>query len=213
MAQLSARRTRRITTFRLHKPEWVDPYPSIPGTQPEKMIFEALVMRHIYFIFQGPLPELERGKYVTLDDPAFKPDFVLPEYRLIIDPFSPFHHSLPEGAERDARKRAIYRAFGYAFCHPWAVAPGVFVIDQPEYPHGEFRGALALLSAITELARGPRLKLKDPRDIKAKARIGYRLGPYLGAGATGVALANAARKKPHSLVLRRGRHARSRTRR
>lgn len=202
MARVQTRRKRRPTTFRLHRPHWVDPYPWIPGTEPEKRLFEALIKRHVYFLFQASLPELEKGLYVTMNDPKYKPDILIPEYRLILDPFSPYHHSLPEGEERDARKRAIYRAFGYRFCHPWAYAEGLFILDQPEYARGRYQGGEALLGALPELASAPIAKLTDPRDLRARS-VGYRLGENLGAGATSVAAANKARARPKGMAIRR----------
>lgn len=130
---LRTRRNRRQTrgTFKLYKPKWIDPYPAIPGTEPEKRVFDALMKMHVYFIFQGQAAEMERGQpFFKLAPVGYKPDFVLPEYRLIIDPFSPFHHSLPEAAKRDQDKIAVYSAAGYAYYHPWAIAPGLWSWDQ-----------------------------------------------------------------------------------
>lgn len=122
------RRKRRQTKgrFRLHKPRWVDPYPSVPGTEPEKRVFAALRQRNIYFIFQGQIPSFEKGNPLYFMAPAnYKPDFVLPEYRLIIDPFGVFHHSLKGAAESDRNKIARYASAGYAYYHPWFGVPGV----------------------------------------------------------------------------------------
>jgi len=130
---VSYRRTRRQTPgkFKLRKPRWIDPYPWIDGTEPEKRVFEMLMKRGIYFIFQGQVPEFERGGSKEFLAPVgYKPDFVLPEYRLIIDPFSPFHHSKEDAAKRDVNKVAVYSAAGYAYYHPWATAPGVWTWDQ-----------------------------------------------------------------------------------
>ena len=159
---LTVRRTRRQARgkFKLLKPHWIDPYPHIPGTEPEKRIFQALRMRNIYFIFQGQVPELTPGGMgidlrkslnkqtikaggrvtsVTLGLIAYIPDFVLPEYKLIIDPFSPFHHSQEESVERDVRKVSLYNTLGYNYYHPWAVAPGQFVLDQRPQSIGRWR--------------------------------------------------------------------------
>lgn len=125
---ISTRRRRRQTrgSFRLHKPRWVDPFPQIPGTEPEKRVFAALVQRGIYFVYQGQVPEFEKGSPMYfLAPPNYKPDFVLPEYRLIIDPFGAFHHSTEEAAKRDTGKIARYSAAGYAYYHPWWGVPGV----------------------------------------------------------------------------------------
>lgn len=130
---LRSRRSRRQTPgrYKLHKPVWIDPYAAIPGTEPEKRVFEMLVKMHVYFIFQGQAPEMEKGHpFFKLAPVGYKPDFVLPEYKLIIDPFSPFHHSLKDAAARDRDKIAVYSAAGYAYYHPWAVAPGRWSWDQ-----------------------------------------------------------------------------------
>lgn len=221
---LLVRRNRSPRKFRLHRPPWVDPYPAIPGTEPEKRIFAALIQRRIFFIFQGQIPELKRGLFVTLAIPGYKPDFVLPEYKIIIDPFSPFHHSLPGAAERDARKIGLYTALGYKVYHPWAEADGVFIFDQARYNvykqgkqsavHGHYNGALALLSAIDDLQRPPKFSENlTKREKRLKRSPGYELGPFLGAGATSVAAANKKRKKPKPIGLaqgqRRTRHGRS----
>lgn len=265
--RLSVRRRRREGGgFRLHKPHWVDPFPFIPGTEPEKRIFEALVRRHHYFIFQGDIPELSRrararlaaeeagllgelrqleNRILKLDkaasvspvelrrkqrllgevwakrallrelsrrnpagvfvyEPAFKPDFVLPEYRVILDPFGIFHHSLPEAVKRDAVKSVVYRALGYAFYHPWWDERGFFWADAAGGGQRIRRvgfDTVALLMDIPELRRGPTQKLVDPADIAAKKHPGYRLGENLGLGANSVALANSKRKRPPRLTL------------
>lgn len=210
---LTNRRHRRRgrTVFRLHKPRWQDPFPWIPGTEPEKRVFEALVRSRIYFIFQGPLPELEDGKYVTLAAAAYKPDIVIPEYRVIIDPFSPFHHSLPEQVPSDQRKAAIYTALGYVFVHPWAYPDGVFVLDHDgPVVRGRYDGAFELLTAIPALHGAPVAKLTRKEDIVAKQTVGYRLGKNLGAGATSVAAANIRRTRPKPLTIRAGSRRRRR---
>jgi hypothetical protein len=131
---------------------------------------------------------------------------------------------------RDTRKLALFAAAGYETYHPWAVAPGVFVLDQPQHNIGEWRngrpvivgrgkrahirthkspqpphsrpmGALDLLNSLPYIQAGPRFPLIDPEDIQAKRLVGYRLGPHLGAGAGGVAAANHARRRPKTLGL------------
>lgn len=202
--RLEVRRRRRAENrkFRLKKPVWLDPYPGIPGTEPEKRLFEALMRRRIYFVFQGDLPEYKDFKKLpTLFVPAFKPDFVLPEYRVILDPFGVFHHSLPEAVKRDAIKSVVYRSLGYAFYHPWWDDRGFLLEDNGVFRRVGF-DALAVLDQISELRLGVRAKLTDPADIAAKVHPGYRLGKNLGAGAGSVALANKKRTKPKRLTLK-----------
>lgn len=226
--RLTTRRRRRQhrTKFRLHKPRWIDPFPHIPGTEPEKRFFSALVDQRIFFIFQGQIPELTSGLMAQLEIPGYKPDFVIPEYKVIIDPFSPFHHSLPGAVERDARKVMLYTAFGYVYYHPWAIEPGVFLLDQDHLRRvvrssaearrrlgrfklkdvGDFKGikgsAGDILRMIPELHGRKRGTLTD-KQKRLKALYGYELGPFLGAGATSVAAANRRRRRPPLLELRR----------
>lgn len=232
---LRTRRTRRQTRgrFKLHQPQWVDPYPQIPGTEPEKRVFALLVQMRVYFIYQGQVPEFEKGgKWWTLAPPNYKPDFVLPEYKLIIDPFSPFHHSLPDAVKRDVVKVASYSVAGYAYYHPWALGGNRWSWDQyhdarkkikvgltrirlyagvnadeNRYRNlsrdlsGQAMSTFEMLHSIPELMQGPKYKLTDPRDIKAKQSPGYRIGEYLGAGATSVGAANTARARKTPLMM------------
>lgn len=203
-ARLSVRRRRRAETkFRLKKPHWVDPFPFIPGTEPEKRLFEALVRRHIYFLFQADLPERRDfpGKLPLFFDRNFQPDFVVPEYRVIIDPFGVFHHSLPEAVKNDAVKSVLYRSLGYTFVHPWWDDRGFLLEDSGNFRRVGF-DALAVLDSIPALRRGPTVKLTDPLDIAAKRNPGYRLGKHIGAGANSVAIANSMRKHSKPLEFR-----------
>lgn len=194
------KRSQVLRGYRLHKAGWVDPFPWIPGTGPEKELFEWLVRRRIYFIFQGQVPELEPGgKYAGSAVPNYEPDFILPQYRIIIDPFSPFHHSLPSAQIRDIEKIALYEAIGYRYYHPWALAPGQWSFDQDGVNHGRFSTA-ELLNQMPELGRTP-LPLSDAE--QPYVGQGYRLGQNLGAGATSVAAANRARVKARELRLAR----------
>lgn len=268
---IRVRRTRRqgVGKYKLKKAPWLDPHPLIPGTEPEKRVFALLYDLRIYFIYQGQVPEFEKGgKYYTMAIAGYKPDFVLPEYKLIIDPFSPFHHSLDAAVARDQRKVALYNMAGYAYYHPWAVASGVWTWDQYHNTSSTLKlgtrtvkfavnsagkrvgwehvyqtkdgklvtkdgkplkmrtrkvtdrislyqgvnadansyrginrslhgtttmGTHEMIMSIPEINAGPRYKLTDPRDKKAKQNPGYRIGEYVGAGASSVGAANRAR--------------------
>lgn len=173
--------------FKLFKPEWIDPFPWIAGTKPEKMIFAALRLRRIYFIFQDSLPEWNAGYFTTLQLPYYIPDFVLPQYKVIIDPFSDYYHLLPDAVARDAYKMAVYEALGYNFIHPWA-------------SEIESKGGVAILNDIPELAAPPKYPMPT-REVPYQA-VGYRLGPYVGIGSTSVGAANRKRARPRALELR-----------
>ncbi len=220
MARIQTRRRRRPTKFRLHKPVWVDPYPHIPGTEPEKRIFEQLMKLHIYFVFQGDTKELqEEVKGLLLHNRDFKPDFILPEYRVIIDPFGIYHHTLPDAIQRDFWKGVVYSGAGYAFYHPWWGNQGwewnqnISYIDRIRGRRGKHPNlsvgttahgydTLGILLKMPELWRGIKYPLKNKVDIEAKRRDGYRLGKNLGTGANSVAAANKARARPRAKNLR-----------
>jgi hypothetical protein len=193
--RISSRRSRRQTVgkSRLHPAPWIDPYPWVPGTLPEKMLFAELVFRRIYFVFQGDFTPQEKQLIPTLQVPGFKPDFLLPEYRVVLDPFGEFAHTQGDSIQRDRLKYVVYTGIGYSFYHPWASE----ITD---------RGAALFLDKVVELGRPPVQKL-SPIDAAAKAQQGFRLGQYLGAGANSTAAGNKARagRKLHVVSIRRGR--------
>ena len=198
-----ARRIRRSQTrrnWRLKKPLWQDPYPWIPGTGPEKHLFEALTLMGIYFVFQGQIREFEEGDYITLSVPGYEPDFVLPEYRVILDPWSPFHHSIASHTQTDVQKIALYEAMGYRYIYVWALAPGVWAFDQVGFQHGRMT-TREVLASIPELSRSP-IPITYARDLPF-VHQGYRIGQNLGAGATSVAAANRARARPKDRFIGR----------
>jgi very-short-patch-repair endonuclease len=182
------KRSKTKRQFRQHKPEWRDPYPQINGTLPEKMIFAQLVHRHIFFVYQDRLDEWKAGQYATMAVYDFIPDFICPQYKLIIDPFGDYHHMLPGQPERDATKMAVYNATGYAFYHPWA-------------SDVEAHGAEYILKDIPEFWAAPTYPLSAADQVFAFQ--GYRLGPYVGIGASSVAAANRKRRRAPLLTLRR----------
>ena len=187
-SRLGIRRTRRPGHIRLHRPRWIDPFPGIPGTEPEKRIFAALVSRRIYFIFQGDFPIEDRYISGLLQVRNFKPDFIVPEWKVIFDPFSEFHHSLPDAIESDAWKSVYYESKGYEFIHPWSK-------DVEE------QGGNWAINLSTRLHGPPRFPL-NKEEASYKARVGYHLGPNLGLGSTSVAAANRKRRRPKALRLR-----------
>lgn len=188
-SRIAVRRKRRAARgrFLIRKPVWIDPYPQIPGTEPEKRIFAALIGRRAYFIYQDWLPEVYEGRAAGLVMPRFIADFILPQWRVIIDPFSDYHHMLPDQVERDAIKAVFYTSLGYTFYHPWA-------------SEVEAAGGAAIVANVPELQLPPIHPL--PAKELPFVPQGYRLGPYVGAGATGVAVANRRRRRAPALALR-----------
>jgi hypothetical protein len=222
-ARVQYRRKRRAAPgkFRLRATDWVDPYPFIEGTNPEKRIFAALVQRGQYFVYHGGSPD--KAHQILPGEQDHDVDFRLPEWRVIIDPFDPYGHSQPSSVIRDSRKRALFAAAGYVSYYAWVIAPGVFVLDEnrpsvatykhghykgihktPAVPHGTYYGALELLDALPLLNQAPMYPLTDPADILAKQRFGYRIGSHYGTGANAVAAANHARARPPKISIQTG---------
>jgi len=173
---IKVRRYRRsgVGKYKLKQTPWFDPNPQIPGTEPEKRVFAMLQEMRIYFIFQGQVPEFEKGSpFFTLAPPGYKPDFVLPEYRLIIDPFSPFHHSLKSAVQRDVRKIVAYSVQGYAYYHPWAIAPGVWTWDQ----YHDSRKSIKLGKQRVKLYGGVNAARNKYRGF-SRVLSGQRMGTY-----------------------------------
>ena len=187
--------------LKLHKVEWVDPFPWIPGTHPEKLLFAALVRRGIYFRFQDDFPRADKRVFPILQDRDFKPDFIVPEWKVIYDPYGDFAHSQPRSfgtygpdgkwvPGADVWKQVYYESKGYEFIHPWTSAIERF-------------GADWMIDQSKRIHQPPLFKLTDPVDIAAKPQ-GYHLGPNLGLGASSTAIANHLRAKPHNLTFRVG---------
>lgn len=97
-------------------PNWVDYFPDVPGTIPEKMVFAELRRRQISFFFAsfwGDSPFSEGKKE------RFRPDFILPEYRIVLEVFGAYWHSRSGSAKRDARRALQYEAAGYKHYILW----------------------------------------------------------------------------------------------
>ena len=102
---------RRAKTMRvLGYKRWVDPYPAVHGTRPEKMVYEQLVRRGIRFYFLNEftfrIPEIALVK-------EFQVDFVLPDQKIIIEVQGAYWHSMPNTINSDAFKFAIYQQAGW----------------------------------------------------------------------------------------------------
>lgn len=90
--------------------QWVDPYPEVHGTLPEKMVYAELTRLGIPFYFLNDLrfkiPEIAFDKY-------YQADFMIPSAKIIIEVQGAYWHSKPETIEADAFKFAIYETGGY----------------------------------------------------------------------------------------------------
>jgi len=111
-----AERQERAGRRRIISRGWIDPYPTIMGTRPEKIVYGQLMMRGINFYYQSMLlvnlPLLQISK-------EYRPDFILPDQKIIIEVQGVYFHSKPESIESDAYKQALYNMMGWKVLAWW----------------------------------------------------------------------------------------------
>lgn len=91
------------------KHEFIDYYANVPGTIPEKRLFNALADLKVGFYFayyMGDLPFTENKE-------KYRPDFVLPDYRIIIEVVGNYWHTREGSYVRDYQRALLLEAAGY----------------------------------------------------------------------------------------------------
>lgn len=91
-------------------PGFIDYYPDLLATRPEKHMFQALVERRINFYFApywGDFP------FTPDKTEKARPDFLLPDYKIVIEVLSTYWHSRWGVPARDAVRHALYVASGF----------------------------------------------------------------------------------------------------
>jgi G:T-mismatch repair DNA endonuclease (very short patch repair protein) len=101
--------------WRIHDVLWQDPVPWVWGSLPEKLVFAWLWQKGVPFRFQDNFPDCPDT--LTVED--FRPDFVLPQFKVIIEVQGEYWHSMPEQAEKDAYKFAVYEYMGWKCYWMW----------------------------------------------------------------------------------------------
>ncbi len=95
---------------------FVDPFPNVHGTLPEKVVYAELSRRGIpfYFLndFDYSIPELDLVK-------TFQSDFRIPSLKIIIEVQGSYWHSMEKAIEADAFKAAIYEMSGWKVLSWW----------------------------------------------------------------------------------------------
>lgn len=101
---------------RVRKGRWIDPFPFVHGTLPEKMVYAELSRRGIPFLFLNDVklsfPEIDLVK-------EYQADFVIPHLKIIIEVQGAYWHSKPKTVEADAVKMAYYELAGYRVLAWW----------------------------------------------------------------------------------------------
>lgn len=114
--RVSYQRERRFERVQTGYKRWVDPFPYIMGTRPEKMVYAALSYRKIPFWFQNEvqfrIPELKIVK-------DYRPDIVLYTLKIIIEVQGSYWHSKDQAIKDDAYKFAIYETTGWRVLVWW----------------------------------------------------------------------------------------------
>ena len=113
----AAKRARNYGRQRIYGTKrFVDPFPGIHGTLPEKMVYAELTRLGIPFYFLNDI----RFQFPEIDlDKEFQADFIIPSIKLIIEVQGAYFHSMAKSIESDAYKFAIYEAGGYKVLAWW----------------------------------------------------------------------------------------------
>ena len=87
---------------------WIDPFLGMQGSSIEKMVMAEMARRGIYFQHSTTQNTIGHGV-----DPAWKADFLFPQYKIWMEIQGAYFHTLPGAVERDALRFAIVQAAGW----------------------------------------------------------------------------------------------------
>lgn len=95
---------------------WLDPYPEVYGTKPEKMVYAELIRRGIDFQYTAQIntgvPDIEVNQW-------FKPDFLIPAQKIIIEVQGAYWHTMPDRIAQDSLRFALMEMAGYRVYAWW----------------------------------------------------------------------------------------------
>ena len=110
-----------------------DPTSEIPGTGPEKEVYNYLVRIGVRFEFQYHMLDLPATAF---PEDIWIPDFILPDYgNTIIEVYGYYWHSVPKRREGDQLKKAYWLQSGYT----------VYEHGIPLYPSGGSAAGKAII--------------------------------------------------------------------
>jgi len=96
--------------------QWIDPYPGIPGTKPEKIVYAEMMNRGIPFQFQEyihfNLPLLDTSEW-------FRADFSVPVAKVILNVHGTYWHTQPAQVDKDALTQAFAELSGWRVVTWW----------------------------------------------------------------------------------------------
>lgn len=82
----------------------------IPGTGPEKLVYDYLKRLGVRFQFQYHQEDFESTSF---PEDIYRPDFRLPDFNSVIEVYGEYWHSLPRRRESDLKKQARQLYAGY----------------------------------------------------------------------------------------------------
>lgn len=162
-----AKRTERARRYRVTGlKRWIDPYPKVHGTVPEKMVYAALSRRGIPFYFLNnvhiAIPEIELFK-------TYQADFIIPSFNLIIEVQGAHWHSKQSAIESDAFKFALYQQAGYRVVAWWDFDI-LADVNQLFRNDPQLASIAATYDGATELAAVDRTKVDTSKGIRTLNR-------------------------------------------
>ncbi len=104
----------------------------IPGTGPEKEIYNYLMKIGIRFQFQYHMLDLPSTAF---PEDVWIPDFQLPDYNILIEVYGYYWHSVPNRREGDQLKKTYWLNSGYT----------VYELGIPLYPDGGMSSGKAVI--------------------------------------------------------------------
>jgi len=125
---------------------YIDYLDNIDGTIPEKLLLQEILGRGVsvwYSLFIGDFP------FTTDKEEKARPDFILPDYKILIEVAGEYWHSREGAWERDAQRAAWYMVMGFSV----RIIPDYEILQDPLY---------ALLKYVPELTN-PQYKGEDFR--------------------------------------------------
>jgi|GEM_PF-3198946 len=81
----------------------------IPGTVPEKIIYNYLTASEVEFFFQYNYAD---NRVTALPEGMWIADFYLPAYNIYIEVYGNYWHSIDETVDKDYQKKAFWNAMG-----------------------------------------------------------------------------------------------------
>lgn len=96
----------------------------VPATKPEAKVYWMLEKLGVPFQFQYGYSDSPYTEAVE----NYRPDFMLPDYKILIEVYGSYWHTVPGQVESDRLKQAIYMADGWKVCiwWDWEIDEGVF---------------------------------------------------------------------------------------